>query len=82
MYGEKAEEAEELKMDLEDVKMMYRAQVWTYYHSHSIQASVGTPHEYEFLSNGHWYVRCCTIKSKVFTFSTFYFQIDQLLATR
>ncbi|XP_075430400.1 TATA element modulatory factor isoform X1 [Ascaphus truei] len=27
MYGEKAEEAEELKLDLEDVKNMYRAQI-------------------------------------------------------
>ena len=27
MYGEKAEECEELKMDLEDVKSMYKTQV-------------------------------------------------------
>jgi len=27
MYGEKAEEAEELKLDLLDVKAMYRSQV-------------------------------------------------------
>lgn len=27
MYGEKAEQAEELKLDLEDVKAMYRQQV-------------------------------------------------------
>lgn len=27
MYGEKAEQAEELKMDLEDVKSMYKQQV-------------------------------------------------------
>ena len=27
MYGEKAEEAEELKLDLLDVKAMYRTQV-------------------------------------------------------
>jgi len=27
MYGEKAEEAEELRLDLEDVKTMYRQQV-------------------------------------------------------
>ena len=27
MYGEKAEEAEELRLDLEDVKAMYRNQV-------------------------------------------------------
>ena len=27
MYGEKEEEAEELKLDLEDVKSMYKAQV-------------------------------------------------------
>ena len=29
MYGEKAEEAEELRMDLEDVKSMYKSQVIT-----------------------------------------------------
>ena len=27
MYGEKAEEAEELKLDIEDLKTMYRQQV-------------------------------------------------------
>lgn len=27
MYGEKAEQAEELRMDLEDVKSMYKSQV-------------------------------------------------------
>lgn len=27
MYGEKAEQCEELKMDLEDVKSMYKSQV-------------------------------------------------------
>ena len=27
MYGEKAEEAEELKLDIEDLKAMYRQQV-------------------------------------------------------
>ena len=27
MYGEKAEEADELKMDLQDVKAMYKQQV-------------------------------------------------------
>lgn len=27
MYGEKAEEAEELKLDIEDLKSMYRQQV-------------------------------------------------------
>lgn len=27
MYGEKAEEAEELKMDLQDIKTMYKQQV-------------------------------------------------------
>ena len=30
MYGEKAEEAEELKLDLLDVKAMYRSQVMCY----------------------------------------------------
>ena len=30
MYGEKAEEAEELKLDLLDVKAMYRSQVIDY----------------------------------------------------
>ena len=29
MFGEKAEEAEELKMDIEDLKIMYRQQVKT-----------------------------------------------------
>lgn len=28
MYGEKAEQAEELRMDLEDVKSMYKSQVY------------------------------------------------------
>ena len=28
MYGEKQEETEELKLDLEDIKSMYKAQVW------------------------------------------------------
>ena len=32
MYGEKAEEAEELKLDLLDVKAMYRSQVMCYMH--------------------------------------------------
>lgn len=27
MYGEKAEEAEELRLDLEDVKSMYKTQI-------------------------------------------------------
>ena len=27
MYGEKAEEAEELKLDIQDLKLMYRQQV-------------------------------------------------------
>ena len=31
MYGEKAEEAEELKLDLLDVKGMYRSQVIDYF---------------------------------------------------
>jgi hypothetical protein len=30
MYGEKTEEAEELKLDLVDVKEMYKAQVYIY----------------------------------------------------
>ena len=33
MYGEKAEEAEELKLDLLDVKAMYRSQVIILLHS-------------------------------------------------
>lgn len=36
MYGEKAEQAEELKMDLEDVKSMYKQQV-------NMQNSTQTP---------------------------------------
>ena len=28
MYGEKVEETQELKLDLEDVKEMYKSQVW------------------------------------------------------
>ena len=31
MYGEKAEEAEELKLDIDDLKTMYRQQVQHYY---------------------------------------------------
>ena len=30
MYGEKAEEAEELKLDIQDLKSMYRQQVCVY----------------------------------------------------
>lgn len=30
MYGEKAEEAEELKLDIDDLKTMYRQQVQHY----------------------------------------------------
>ena len=29
MYGEKVEETNELRLDLQDVKDMYKAQVWT-----------------------------------------------------
>lgn len=29
MYGEKVEEAEELRLDLEDIKSMYKAQVFS-----------------------------------------------------
>ena len=32
MYGEKAEEAEELKLDIQDLKVMYRQQVLYYEH--------------------------------------------------
>ena len=31
MYGEKQEETEELKLDLQDIKMMYKAQVAEFY---------------------------------------------------
>ena len=34
MYGEKAEEAEELKLDLLDVKAMYRSQVLLWPHTY------------------------------------------------
>ena len=30
MYGEKVEEAEELRLDLQDVKDMYKSQVYVY----------------------------------------------------
>lgn len=30
MYGEKVEEVEELRLDLQDVKEMYKTQVWFY----------------------------------------------------
>ena len=34
MYGEKAEEAEELKLDIQDLKAMYRQQVRCMYTIH------------------------------------------------
>lgn len=34
MYGEKQEEADELRLDLADVKTLYRAQVRFYSHIH------------------------------------------------
>jgi len=33
MYGEKVEEGEELRMDLQDIKEMYKTQVMTFMHS-------------------------------------------------
>ena len=39
MYGEKAEEAEELKMDLQDIKNMYKQQVSTFLFMRSIIAA-------------------------------------------
>ena len=36
MYGEKSEEAEELRLDLQDVKEMYKQQVDGEYFNHNI----------------------------------------------
>ena len=35
MYGEKAEEAQELRLDLDDVKTMYRSQVRIHSYTHT-----------------------------------------------
>ncbi|CAN8002668.1 unnamed protein product [Ixodes hexagonus] len=44
MYGEKVEQAEELRLDLEDVKSMYKAQV----PEHASQAGAWTSHSHAF----------------------------------
>ena len=42
MYGEKVEEAEELRLDLQDVKEMYKTQIQELRHSGSNSKSMKT----------------------------------------
>jgi len=42
MYGEKVEEAEELRLDLQDVKEMYKTQIQELLHSGSNSKSMKT----------------------------------------
>ena len=56
MYGEKVEEADELRLDLQDVKEMYKLQV-----SHVFKKSQGCTIIYCTNSRDVFYLTCCSM---------------------